>query len=84
LKKAWHFPSVQVAPTDETLMRWRLLLRRCRRWRELGFVNGHVLMQLVDLDREAVAGAGQGPAVGELYSVGFAVVGEVDLGGEAP
>lgn len=41
------------------------------------------MLDLVDLNGEAVAGAGQCPTVGDFYAVGVAVVGVVDLRGHA-
>src|SRR5208282_6854347 len=54
-------------------------------WRcgEFGIVNGDILLHLVDLDSEAVAGTGERPAVRDFYAVGVAVVGVVDLRGHA-
>src|SRR5580658_2624601 len=61
--------------------RWRRRLHRRRG--EFGVVDGDILLDLVDLNGEAVAGAGEGPAVGDFYAVCVAVIGVVDLGGIA-
>src|SRR5450432_3941190 len=67
---------------NRTSVGWRLLVWRWwwrRRRREFGLVYRNVLVQLVYLDGEAVAWAGQRPAVGGFYAVGVAVVAVIDL-----
>ena len=59
---------------------WRGWLgRRC----EFGVVNRDVLFYVIDLDGEAVAWAGEGPAIGDFYAVGVSVIGVIDLCGHA-
>jgi hypothetical protein len=58
-----------------------LRLWRRRRRRELGVIDRDVLLQLVHLDSEPIAGARQRPAEGNLHAVGVAVIAVVDLRG---
>src|SRR6266852_7496477 len=58
---------------------------RCgrRRWRrKFGIVQGNVLLHLLDLDGESATGPRERPTERDLYSVGLAVVGIVNLRGQ--
>ncbi len=59
---------------------WR---RRHGRRGEFGVVDGEVLLDSVDLNSEAVAGASEGPAVRNRDAIRVAIIGVVDLRGIA-